>query len=208
VRRASDFLAEGHTGIAEMYALPEVAGLTRISKGLRNLAKSEKIAVVGLSQMPRPKDQNLNKRPTKFDLKESGSLENDSHTVLLIYRPVDKEDQYTKQDEIIIGKQVGRDRDRVKKAVPLDNRQITALLEWRRVTPYNRDEDWIFASPQMQGKQPFWPERLRKNLQAVVRRLGINKKVGCTPFGTRYRPCFGPTGRTSASRPTCCATLF
>jgi replicative DNA helicase len=79
--------------------------LTRVSKGLRMLAKSEDIAVVGLSQMPRPLHQNLNKRPTKFDLKESGSLENDSHTVLLIYRPVDGQDQYTREDEIIIGKQ-------------------------------------------------------------------------------------------------------
>ena len=69
-----------------------------------------------------------------------------------------------------------------KKAVPLHEIQIAALKEWRRVTPYNQDEDWIFASPQMRGKQPFWPERLRKNLQAAVRQVGINKKVGWHTF--------------------------
>ena len=34
----------------------------------------------------------------------------------------------------------------------------------------------------MQGKQPFWPERLRRNLQAVVKRLGIEKRVGWHTF--------------------------
>lgn len=69
-----------------------------------------------------------------------------------------------------------------KKAVPLDDRQIVVLLEWRRLSPYNQDSDWVFASPQMQGKQPFWPERLRRNLQAAVKRLGINKTVGWHTF--------------------------
>ncbi len=69
-----------------------------------------------------------------------------------------------------------------RKTVPWHDLQITVLLEWRRVSPYNQPGDWVFASPQMQGKQPFWPERLRKNLQAVVKRLGINKKVGWHTF--------------------------
>ncbi|HEY5030737.1 MAG TPA: site-specific integrase [Candidatus Angelobacter sp.] len=30
----------------------------------------------------------------------------------------------------------------------------------------------------MKGKQPYWPDRLRKNLQAVVLKTGINKRVG------------------------------
>jgi len=69
-----------------------------------------------------------------------------------------------------------------RKTVPLHDLQLTVLLEWRRCTAYNHDSDWIFASPQMEGKQPFWPDRLRRNLQAVVRRLGINKKVGWHTF--------------------------
>lgn len=78
--------------------------LTKISKCLRMLAKTG-VSVVGLSQMPRPRDNDMNKRPTKFDLKESGSLENDAHTVLMIYRPVDDHNQYTFNDEIVIAKQ-------------------------------------------------------------------------------------------------------
>jgi integrase len=71
---------------------------------------------------------------------------------------------------------------KAKKPVPLHPLQIAVLLEWRRTTPYRDDKDWIFASQQMQGKQPLWPERLRRNLQAVVKRLGIPKKVGWYTF--------------------------
>lgn len=83
--------------------------VTKVSKSLRQLAKGENVGVVGVSQMSRPKDHNLNRRPTKFDMKESGSLENDSHTVLLIYRPVDDEDDYNGKDELIVAKQRGGD---------------------------------------------------------------------------------------------------
>jgi integrase len=61
---------------------------------------------------------------------------------------------------------------------PAVARPPNCCIAWRRATPYNKNDDWVFASPQMQGKQPFWPERLRKKLQAVVKRLGINKRVG------------------------------
>lgn len=69
-----------------------------------------------------------------------------------------------------------------KKPVPLHDLQLAVLLEWRRVSPFNQKEDWVFASPQMQGKQPLWPDRLRRNLQAVVRKFGIEKHVGWYTF--------------------------
>ncbi|HET6934528.1 MAG TPA: tyrosine-type recombinase/integrase [Candidatus Angelobacter sp.] len=39
-----------------------------------------------------------------------------------------------------------------------------------------------FCEQQKNGTQPMWPERLRKNLQAVVRKAGIEKKVGWHTF--------------------------
>ena len=69
-----------------------------------------------------------------------------------------------------------------KKAVPLHAFQLKILLEWRHVTPFNQDTDWVFASQQKNGTQPMWPERLRKNLQAVVRKAGIEKRVGWHTF--------------------------
>lgn len=71
---------------------------------------------------------------------------------------------------------------KAKTPVPLHGLQIAVLLEWRLSTPYSQDADWIFASQQMQGLQPLWPERLRRNLQAVVKRLGIQKTVGWYTF--------------------------
>jgi replicative DNA helicase len=79
--------------------------LTAISRALRMLAKEERVGIVALSQMARPSDKSMNRRPTKFDLKESGSLEADAHTVVLIFRPVDEFNQYNGEDELIIDKQ-------------------------------------------------------------------------------------------------------
>ena len=60
--------------------------VTNSSKHLRALAK-DVMPVLALSQMPRPKED-LNKWPTKYDLKESGSLENDSSQVVIIRREI------------------------------------------------------------------------------------------------------------------------
>jgi replicative DNA helicase len=79
--------------------------VTKISNQLRALAKDTGVPIVVISQLSRPKDGNANARPNKFSLKESGSLENDAHVILLIYRPVDQYGQPTGEDEIIIAKQ-------------------------------------------------------------------------------------------------------
>lgn len=79
--------------------------MTAISEALRTLAKEEKIRVIGLSQMGRPDGKNMNARPTKFDPKESGSIENDVHLLLSVYRPVDESKMPSGADELIICKQ-------------------------------------------------------------------------------------------------------
>ena len=37
------------------------------------------------------------------------------------------------------------------------------LTEWRQHTPYNKDEDYIFASPKLDGKQPMWGQTMNAN---------------------------------------------
>lgn len=73
-----------------------------VANGLRQLAKEENVAVVALSQLRRP--SGINDRPTMLDLKESGDVEAHAHTVLLIYQPTES-GIFTREDEIIIGKQ-------------------------------------------------------------------------------------------------------
>jgi hypothetical protein len=44
------------------------------------------------------------------------------------------------------------------------------LLRWRKLC-HTRWTDWVFASPTMQGKQPYWPDKLRKRHIRFGRRL-------------------------------------
>jgi replicative DNA helicase len=81
--------------------------LTKISHGLMALAKDSGVPVIELSQLSRPKEGNENQRPTIYNLKESGSIEQDADVVVLIYRPVDDRKLKTGEDELIVGKQRG-----------------------------------------------------------------------------------------------------
>jgi replicative DNA helicase len=75
-----------------------------VSGGLRDLAKQTRVPVIALSQLSRPGERNVNERPTLYHLKESGNLEQDAYSVLLLYRP--QNDQgFTGDDEVIVGKQ-------------------------------------------------------------------------------------------------------
>lgn len=61
--------------------------VSEISAGLKAIAIDFDIAVVALSQLNRKSEDRRDKRALLSDLRESGSLEQDSDLVLLIYRP-------------------------------------------------------------------------------------------------------------------------
>jgi replicative DNA helicase len=89
-----DFIVIDHVGLMEHgYKDNETAGLSKISKELKRLAKDLGIVVVMLSQLNRSCEQRTNKRPMMSDLRQSGSIEQDSDTVLLLYR-----DDYYNED--------------------------------------------------------------------------------------------------------------
>jgi integrase len=69
------------------------------------------------------------------------------------------------------------------KPVPLDSYMAEDLLRWQRMSPYPMPSDWVFASPTMKGKQPYWPDNLMKRyIRPVARKAGINKQVGWHTF--------------------------
>jgi integrase len=69
------------------------------------------------------------------------------------------------------------------KPVPLDNYMAEDLLQWRRTSPYPMPHDWVFASPTMKGKQPYWPDNLMKRyIRPVAQKAGIHKRVGWHTF--------------------------
>lgn len=81
--------------------------MIKAGRALRSLAKSQGLAVIALSQLTRPDDKNMNKRPEVWQLKESGSLEADANTIILIFRPVDENGAKTGEDEFLITQRGG-----------------------------------------------------------------------------------------------------
>src|ERR1700704_109887 len=65
----------------------------------------------------------------------------------------------------------------------MDGALLDALQDWSTVAPYRKPGDWVFASPDMDGKQPCWPETpLKCYLQPAAKRLGITKALGWHSF--------------------------
>jgi replicative DNA helicase len=77
-------------------------GMNRVSDALRVLARDTHVPVVAFSQLRRGADPTA--RPTMFDLRESGQLEQDAHLIALIHRPVDESNQPTGEDLLSIAK--------------------------------------------------------------------------------------------------------
>ena len=74
-----------------------------------------------------------------------------------------------------------------QKPVPLDPNLAEALLAWRRHTRYNEPDDWIFASPDTNGRRPYWGQPLmRKLIQPAARAVGITKPIGWHTFRHTY----------------------
>lgn len=70
-----------------------------------------------------------------------------------------------------------------QKPVPLDQGIADALLEWRTQSPFDQASDWIFASPETGGTQPYWPESLlRRHIRPAAKRCGIHKTIGWHTF--------------------------
>jgi replicative DNA helicase len=83
-----------------------VQEVSYISRNLKVLARELNVPVLAAAQLSRAVEQRADKRPVLSDLRESGSLEQDSDVVLFIYRPDQYEADTLKENiaEIIVAK--------------------------------------------------------------------------------------------------------
>lgn len=70
-----------------------------------------------------------------------------------------------------------------RKPVPMDKRLAGVLVRWRETAPYGQDGDYIFASPDKHGTQPYWPNAaMEDHIRPAALRAGIQKRVGWHTF--------------------------
>ncbi|MEW6718076.1 MAG: replicative DNA helicase [Chloroflexota bacterium] len=83
-----------------------VQEVSYISRNLKVLARELNVPVLAAAQLSRAVEQRSDKRPILSDLRESGSLEQDSDIVMFIYRPDQYEDNILKKSiaEIVLAK--------------------------------------------------------------------------------------------------------
>jgi integrase len=70
-----------------------------------------------------------------------------------------------------------------RKPLPMSDELVSALKSWREQTQYAKQSDWVFASPLLFGKLPYWPDMLlRRHILPAAKRLDIAKRIGWHTF--------------------------
>lgn len=84
-----------------------------ISKGLRNLARDERVPIIALHQINRENEKLADKRPAKHQLRGSGQIEQDATHILLLHTE-DPPEQETVKMEVHVAKNRGGKEGRVR----------------------------------------------------------------------------------------------
>jgi replicative DNA helicase len=113
--------------------------IAEASRGLKLIAKEMDVAVVALSQLNRDVESRAGQVPQVSDLRESGAIEQDADSILLLYRPevADPDTERRGVCDVIIAKQRSGQIGKVSLAWQAE-RQRFADLERREEAPWGR----------------------------------------------------------------------
>ncbi len=112
-----------------------VQEISEITRGLKSIAKELNIPIIALSQLSRQVEQREDKRPQLSDLRESGTIEQDSDVVMFIYR----ESYYLERLEPI------------RKSEEDDIRYNERVSRWQQLTNENYNKAEIIIAKQRHG---------------------------------------------------------
>ena len=112
-----------------------VQEISEITRGLKAIAKELNIPIIALSQLSRQVEQREDKRPQLSDLRESGTIEQDSDVVMFIFR----ESYYLERMEPL------------KKPEELEEKYEMRHQRWRELCENNHNTAEIIIAKQRHG---------------------------------------------------------
>ncbi|HAS91578.1 MAG TPA: replicative DNA helicase [Clostridiales bacterium] len=150
-----------HCGLLEMNDYNRNNEIGKITSKFHKLRKELNIPVIMLFQLNRQVESRTDKKPQLSDLRDSGSIEQDADTVLLLYRPAyyditvnpKNKSLYPKNyGEIIIAKR----RDGKVGTVPfIHNNGMTKFYDYDEYENNNEAENKVIPKQEFKGERPF-----------------------------------------------------
>ena len=85
-----------------------------------------------------------------------------------------------------------------QKDVPLDAQLAESLFAWRQRCAYPMPSDWVFGSPHMDGKQPYWPStQWRYYGRPALKRAKVSKNVTYHTFRHTFGTLLNANGENA-----------
>jgi integrase len=70
-----------------------------------------------------------------------------------------------------------------RRPIPMSSELASILKGWRKVSEYANPTDWVWASPQVLGKLPYWSTTvMKRHVFPATERAGITKRIGWHSF--------------------------